>query len=91
MFSTSLCYSHPDRNPLWTPSWPTTDPALRKLACQEGMEHGELEGELLCGISGLNMCCDVFGAHSAGETATGLCFHGEVSVLWPRVMAATYA
>jgi len=26
-----------DVNPLWQAPWPTTDPALRKLACQDGM------------------------------------------------------
>lgn len=54
----------PDVNPLWTPSWPTADPALRKLACQSGMQPGELEGELLCGISGMNLCCELHASES---------------------------
>eukprot|EP00729_Bicosta_minor_P030684 gene30684-16276_t len=81
----------PDVNPLWTPSWPTADPALRKLACQSGMQPGELEGELLCGISGMNLCCDVFGEHSKGETAAGLCFHGEAGLSTWEVEAADKA
>lgn len=72
-----------DLNPLWQPPWPTVDPALRKLAAQTAgvVEPGELEDELLVGIAGLNLCCDVFGAHSAGETAQGLCFHGEAGLV----------
>ena len=60
----------PDVNPLWTPSWPTVDPALRKLACQTGMQPGELEGELLCGISGLNLCCTSTSTATATPTST---------------------
>ena len=36
------------------------------------------QGELLSGIGGMNLCCDVFGEHSEGEVKQGLCFHGEV-------------
>jgi hypothetical protein len=68
-------------NPLWQPAWATTDPALRKLASEAGVAPpGDAEGELLSGIGGLNMCCDVFGAHSKGEAASGLAFHGEAGL-----------
>ncbi len=63
-------------NPLWEPSWPTTDPALRRLADPEAFGDS-LESQLLCNISGHNLCVDVFGAHSPGEAAAGMCIHGE--------------
>ena len=71
-------------NPLWEPPWSaeaTMDPSLRRLATEAGIaEPGEPEGELLAGIGGINFCCDVFGAHSAGEVKEGLSFHGEAGL-----------
>ena len=44
-------------------------------------EFEGLEGELLSSIAGHNLCLDVFGAHSAGEVAAGLAFHGEAGLV----------
>lgn len=78
---TSLAPGVAGLNPLWEPPWPTVDPSLRRLAAQAGtVEPGSLEGELLSGIGGCNLCCDVFGAHSAGEVAQGALFHGEAGL-----------
>ena len=66
-------------NALWEPPWPTMDPALRRLASSAGIASN-LEGELLAGIGGANLCCDVFGAQSKGEMAAGLAFHGEAGL-----------
>ena len=45
------------------------------------------EGELLACINGHNLCADVFGAQSEGETAAGLCFHGEAGLVQWEVTA----
>lgn len=67
-------------NPLWIPGWETIDPGLRRLA--NPAVFGEaLEGQLLSGIYGHNLCVDVFGAHSDGEVAAGLSFHGEAGMV----------
>ena len=42
----------------------------------------DLEGQLLFGIAGHNICLDVFGAHSAGEVAAGMAFHGEAGLTY---------
>jgi hypothetical protein len=66
-------------NPLWEPPWDTRDPALRRLL---GPQIGDgAEGELLSCIAGHNLCLDVFGAQSEGETQAGLCFHGEAGLV----------
>jgi len=64
---------------------------LSSLTHPLAQEPGELEGELLCGLSGINLCCDVFGAHSAGEVAAGLCFHGEAGLTTWEVREADRA
>ena len=38
-------------------------------------------------INGHNLCADVFGAQSEGETAAGLCFHGEAGLVQWEVTA----
>lgn len=70
-------------DPLWTPPWETCDPALSRLsAIVEGPPT--LEARTLASIMGHNMCCDVFGAHSAGEVKESqAAFHGEAGqVTW---------
>ena len=69
-------------NPLWEPPWSLYDPALRRLAVHNGeLDPEGLESELLGVVGGFNLCCDVFGSHSAGELAAGLCFHGEAGLV----------
>ena len=60
--------------------WQTTHPALRRLTAPVICKPGELEGELLAGVGGTVLCADVFGEHSAGEVASGLCYHGEAGL-----------
>ena len=71
-----------DLNPLWVPSWTTSDPSLARVPTADN--DGSLEGQILSSIMGHSLCCDVFGAHSAGETQrSGLAFHGEAAqVTW---------
>ncbi len=72
-------------NPLWQPPWPTSDPALRRLAGAPDFEPGP-EGELLSSIAGHSLCLDVFGSHSSGEVKAGMSYHGEAGqVVWELV------
>jgi hypothetical protein len=75
-----------DVNPLWTPPWSTVHNSLRMVAAKDAelfsqAEADVLESQLLACIGGHSFCCDVFGAHSKGETAnSGLSFHGEAGM-----------
>jgi hypothetical protein len=63
-------------NPLWTPPWPTIEPASYDPA--KHPEYGaSIEASLLAGILGHNVCLDTFGAPSPEETAAGIPVHGE--------------
>ena len=66
-------------NPLWTPNWPSIDPASYEPA-QHAIYGGGVDAPLLAGIMGHNLCLDIFGGPSAEEAAAGLPVHGEVSV-----------
>jgi len=71
-------------SPLWVPHWPTFDPAVAEAA-DEDIFGSEAEGKyVLQHIMGHNLCLDVFGDHSTGETSqSGLAFHGEAGqVTW---------
>lgn len=62
----------PQVNPLWTPDWPTVPAALRRVAARDAATFSQepkdvLESQLLSCLGGHNLCCDVFGDHSAGE------------------------
>ena len=72
-----------DFNPLWEPQWDSVPPALRKLVGSQfsQTEEDRLESELLACIAGHNLCCDVFGSHSAGEVKCGASFHGEAGLV----------
>jgi hypothetical protein len=70
-------------SPLWVPPWPSIEPSAY------GPEHAAtygagVDGRLLAGIMGHNLCLDIFGGPSAAEAAAGLTAHGEGSI-------ATYA
>jgi hypothetical protein len=70
-------------SPLWVPPWPSIEPDAF------GVEHharygAGVDGRLLAGIMGHNLCLDIFGGPSADEAAAGVTAHGEGSV-------ATYA
>jgi len=66
-------------NPLWTPPWPSIEPASYDRARHP--EYGaDSESKLLAGIMGHNLCMDFFGGPSPEEAAAGLTVHGEASV-----------
>ena len=67
-----------DVNPLWDPPWETIEPTSYKPDKHE--EYGApIEGGLLSGIVGHNLCFDFFGPPSEDEFAAGLYVHGEAS------------
>ncbi len=70
-------------NPLWRPPWKTIDPQ-RYDAAKHSRTYGPLlDGRLLAGIAGHNLCFDYFGPPSKEELAAGHSTHGEApSVKW---------
>ncbi|HEY7500566.1 MAG TPA: hypothetical protein VH740_18735 [Vicinamibacterales bacterium] len=67
-------------NPLWTPHWPSIDPAAYDR--QQYPEYGDgVDANLLAGIMGHNLCLDIFGGPSPEEAAAGLPVHGEASTV----------
>ena len=66
-------------NPLWTPVWPSLEPADFGPAHHTAYGSGS-DGSLLAGILGHNLCLDIFGGPSPDEAAAGLTAHGEASV-----------
>jgi hypothetical protein len=73
----------PSVNPLWIPHWKTIEP-FRYRANLHARGFGSiLEGKLLSGLVGHNICLDYFGLPSAEEAAQGLSEHGEApSARW---------
>ena len=67
-------------NPLWTPSWPSIEPAVFDPARHREYGDTAAESRLLSAIMGHNVCLDIFGGPSAEEAAAGLPVHGEASV-----------
>lgn len=67
-------------NPLWTPPWPSIDPAAYDPEHHPAYGDG-VDASLLAGIMGHSLCLDIFGGPSAEEAAAGLPVHGEVSTL----------
>ena len=67
-------------NPLWTPPWPSIEPADYR-APTDTPYGGGVESQLLAGIMGHNLCLDIFGGPSAEEFAAGLQPHGEASIV----------
>ncbi len=66
-------------NPLWTPPWPSIEPADYDV--QRHPQYGEgAEAGLLAGIMGHNVCLDIFGGPTPDEEAQGIMVHGEASV-----------
>jgi hypothetical protein len=62
-------------NPLWTPPWPSIEPSR-----YNGEYGAGVEGKLLGGLMGHNLCLDLFGGPSDEEFAAGIGVHGEGSV-----------
>ncbi|MGI4755983.1 MAG: hypothetical protein ACRYGF_03950 [Janthinobacterium lividum] len=67
-------------NPLWTPSWAGREPSAFGSGDEQEFGNG-VEGKLLRGILGHNLCLDLFGGPSDAEFAAGMTAHGEGSVL----------
>jgi hypothetical protein len=67
-------------NPLWTPPWPSIEPADYQASTDTTYGAG-VESQLLAGIMGHNLCLDIFGGPSAEEFAAGLQPHGEASIV----------
>lgn len=65
-------------NPLWTPPWPSIEPAAYDPENHPLYGPGA-DASLLAGIMGHNLCLDIFGGPSADEAAAGLPVHGEAS------------
>lgn len=76
----------PGMNPLWVPPWESMDSHRYREAAHKPKYGTLLEGKLLAGIAGHNLCLDYFGAPSAAEAAQGLSQHGEApSLPWKKV------
>lgn len=65
-------------NPLWTPPWESIEPSIYD-ACTHQYGSG-VDGRLLAGIMGHNLCLDIFGGPSEEEAAAGIGVHGEAPV-----------
>jgi hypothetical protein len=66
-------------NPLWTPAWPSIEPASYDPA-RHSLYGAGAEARLLAAIMGHNVCLDIFGMPTADEEAQGMTAHGEASV-----------
>ncbi len=65
-------------NALWDPPWDTVDPSAYDPVAHPQFGQG-VDGRLLAGIAGHNLCFDIFGVPSDEEAAAGLGVHGEAS------------
>ena len=64
---------------MWTPPWRSIEPST--YGPDVYAEYGAgVEGKLLAGIMGHNLCLDIFGGPSDEEFAAGITVHGEGSV-----------
>jgi hypothetical protein len=67
-------------NPLWIPPWPSIEPS--EYSAVKFPEYGgDVDGRLIAGIFGHNLCLDIFGGPSTEEWAAGLDPHGEGSIV----------
>ena len=67
-------------NPLWTPPWTSIEPSQFDAARHRDYGDG-VDARLLAGITGHNLCLDIFGGPSDDEARAGLPVHGEASVV----------
>lgn len=75
-----ICHKATGVNPLWTPGWPSIEPAEFTHDAHPGYGASAAESRLLSAIMGHNLCLDIFGGPSPEEEAAGLSAHGEASV-----------
>ena len=75
----------PTLNPLWIPNWKGIEPFQYRAKAHAKRYGPMLEGKLLSGIAGHNLCLDYFGPPSEAEAAQGLSTHGEApSLRWRK-------
>jgi hypothetical protein len=75
----------PTLNPLWVPPWPTIEPYRYRESVHASSYGSLVEGKLLSGIVGHNICLDYFGSPSPEEVKEGLSQHGEApSAKWHK-------
>ena len=67
-------------NPLWTPPWTSIEPSQFDAARHRDYGDG-VDAQVLAGITGHNLCLDIFGGPSDDEARAGLPVHGEASVV----------
>lgn len=80
----------PHLNPMWVPPWKTIEP-FNYREKQHSRTYGPLlEGKLLSGIAGHNICLDYFGPPTQAETRQGLSQHGEAPMSrWRKTESRT--
>ena len=66
-------------SPLWIPHWESLEPSAFNPQ-HPGVFGAGVDGKLLAGIMGHNLCLDIFGGPTEDEAAAGLTAHGEGSV-----------
>jgi hypothetical protein len=77
-------------NPLWVPPWKTMEPYNYREKLHSRSYGSLLEGKLLSGIAGHNICLDYFGPPTQAETKQGLSQHGEAPMLkWRKTGSRT--
>lgn len=64
-------------NALWAPPWKSMEPFDYREKVHSRLYGSLLEGKLLSGIAGHNICLDYFGPPTQAETRQGLSQHGE--------------
>ena len=75
----------PALNPLWVPPWKGIEPYNYNAKSHAKRYGPTLEGKLLSGIAGHNICLDYFGPPSEPESTQGLSTHGEApSLKWRK-------
>ncbi|MEJ2009014.1 MAG: hypothetical protein P8Z30_12810, partial [Acidobacteriota bacterium] len=74
-FTDASPFSH--LNPLWVPPWKTFEPFNYREKAHSRLYGSLLEGKLLSGIAGHNICLDYFGPPTLAEVRQGLSQHGE--------------
>ncbi|HXH50067.1 MAG TPA: hypothetical protein VNM47_12050 [Terriglobia bacterium] len=87
-FDDASPFSH--LNPLWVAPWKTMEPYNYREKLHSRSYGSLLEGKLLSGIAGHNICLDYFGPPTQAETMQGLSQHGEAPMLkWRKTDSRT--
>lgn len=77
-------------SPLWVPPWKSMEPYEYREKVHSRLYGSLLEGKLLSGIAGHNICLDYFGPPTQAETRLGLSQHGEAPMSkWQKIVSRT--